>query len=186
MTAKTTYLALLRGINVGGKNKVPMAELKAMLEDLGFEDVTTWIQSGNVIFHSTLTASAAANKIEAALSETFTLDSDLIRVLVLTHAQLGAVVDRRPKGFGDEPGKYHSDAIFLMDFDRDAALAAFSPRDGVDSLWPGTGMVYHQRLTAQRTKSHLSRVMAHPAYKSMTIRSWSTVLKLLDLMAPAS
>ena len=48
--SKTTYLALLRGINVGGKNKVPMAELKALLEELGLEDVRTYIQSGNAIF----------------------------------------------------------------------------------------------------------------------------------------
>jgi uncharacterized protein (DUF1697 family) len=185
MTKPTTYLALLRGINVGGKNKVPMAKLKAMLEELGFTGVTTWIQSGNVIFRSPLAAATLARKIEAALIETFTLDSDLIRVLVLSHAELKAVVDKRPKGFGDEPGKYHSDAIFLMDFALDEALTAFSPRDGVDTLWPGAAMVYHQRLSAQRTKSHLNRVMAHPAYKSMTIRSWQTTQKLLELMDAA-
>jgi uncharacterized protein (DUF1697 family) len=182
MTKPTIYLALLRGINVGGKNKVPMARLKAMLEGLGFEAVTTWIQSGNVIFRSPLAAATVARKVEAALTETFTLDSELVRVLVLSHAELKAIIDKRPKGFGDEPGKYHSDAIFLMDFDRDEALTAFSPREGVDSLWPGTGMVYHRRLSAQRTKSRLNRVMAHPAYQSMTIRSWQTTLKLLELM----
>lgn len=185
MTKPTTYLALLRGINVGGKNKVPMAKLKAMLETLGFEAVTTWIQSGNAIFRSPLAASTIATKIETALTETFKLDSDLIRVLVLSHAELRAVVEKRPKGFGDEPGKYHSDAIFLMGLALDEALATFSPRGGVDALWPGTGLVYHQRLTAQRTKTHLNRVMAHPAYKSMTIRSWQTTTKLLELMDAA-
>jgi uncharacterized protein (DUF1697 family) len=47
-------------------------------------------------------------------------------------------------------------------------------------------MVYHQRLSTQRTKSHLNRIMAHPAYKSMTIRSWQTTLKLLELMDAAA
>lgn len=186
MSAKTTYLALLRGINVGGKNKVPMAKLRATLAELGLEDVSTWIQSGNVIFRSALAASTAARKIEGALTETFKLDSDLIRVLVLSHADFQAVIDKRPKGFGDEPGKYHSDAIFLMGLDLHEALATFAPRDGVDTLWPGHGLVYHQRLSAQRTKSHLGRIVASPLYKSMTIRSWSTTLKLLELLEAAA
>jgi uncharacterized protein (DUF1697 family) len=186
MATETTYLALLRGINVGGKNKVPMAKLKAMLEELGFGAVTTWIQSGNAIFRSTLTAGTIAKKTETALTSTFKLDSDLIRVLVLSHAELKSVVSKRPKGFGDEPETYHSDAIFLMDLALDEALAAFSPRECVDSLWPGPAMVYHQRLSAQRTKTHLNRAMAHPAYKSMTIRSWQTTLKLLELMDAAA
>lgn len=185
MPSKTTWLALLRGINVGGKNKVPMGKLKELLEQMGFEDVSTWIQSGNVILRSELAAKTIASRIEERLTETFKLDSDLIRVLVLSHAELKAVVDKRPKGFGDEPGKYHSDAIFLMGVDRDEALSAFSPRDGVDTLWPGAGLVYHQRLSAERTRTHLNRVMAHPAYKSMTIRSWSTTLKLLELLDAA-
>lgn len=184
--ATTTYLALLRGINVGGKNKVPMATLRTMLEELGLESVTTWIQSGNVIFRSSLAAGTIAKKVETALTSTFKLDSDLIRVLVLSHADLKAVVARRPKGFGDEPGKYHSDAIFLMGVPLDEALATFAPRDGVDALWPGADMVYHQRLSTQRTRSHLNRIMAHPAYKSMTIRSWQTTLKLLELMDAAA
>jgi uncharacterized protein (DUF1697 family) len=186
MAKTTTYLALLRGINVGGKNKVPMAKLRTMLEELGLENVSTWIQSGNVIFRSTLAAGALTKKIETALTDTFQLDSDLIRVLVLSHAELKAVVDKRPKGFGDEPAKYHSDAIFLMGIPLKEALATFAPREGVDAMWPGADMVYHQRLSTQRTKSHLNRIMAHPAYKSMTIRSWQTTLKLLELMDAAA
>lgn len=178
----TTYLVLLRGINVGGKNKIAMAKLKAFLEEQGFADVTTYIQSGNVILSSKLTAKAIGQKIEKGLPDAFKLDTSLIRVLVLSHAELKAVVAKRPKGFGDEPGKYHSDALFLMDIDAKEALPEFSPKEGVDALWPGKGVVYHQRLSAQRTKSRLNRVMASPVYKAMTIRSWPTTIKLLELM----
>lgn len=180
--ATTTYLALLRGINVGGKNKVPMAELKALLEEIGLEEVSTYIASGNAMFRSGLAASAIARKIEAGLTATFKLDDELVKVLVLSHAQLKAVVDQRPKGFGDAPDTYHSDAIFLMDIDRDEAFAVFKPRDGVDKVWPGEAMIYSQRLSAERTKSRLSKMMESPLYKSMTIRSWQTTLKLLELM----
>lgn len=178
----TDYVLLLRGINVGGKNKVAMAALKALLEELGFADVATYIQSGNAFVRSRLGPAAVARKIEDALGGAFTLDSELIKVLALPHAGLRSVVDKRPKGFGDQPTKYHSDAIFLMGIGVDEALAAFSPREGVDAIWPGEGVIYSQRLSAQRTKSRLNRVMASPLYKSMTIRSWQTTLKLLELM----
>lgn len=182
MPAKTTYLALLRGINVGGKNKVPMAALKKLLEDLGLEEVRTYIQSGNVIFRSSLAADTIARNIEAGLTSTFKLDDELIKVLVLSRDALKAVVDKRPKGFGDEPGKYHSDAIFLIEIDRDDAFAVFKPRDGVDKVWPGEGVIYSQRLSAERTKSRLGKIVASPLYKSMTIRSWQTTQKLMELM----
>lgn len=180
--AMTTYLALLRGINVGGKNKVPMAGLKALLEEIGLEDVSTYIASGNAMFRSGLKASTIARRIEDGLTAKFKLDDDLIKVLVLSHDQLKAIVERRPKGFGDEPDKYHSDAVFLMDIDRDEAFAVFKPRDGVDKVWPGEGLVYSQRLSAERTKSRLSKIMESPLYKSMTIRSWQTTQKLLELL----
>ena len=178
----TTYLVLLRGINVGGKNKVPMAELKALLTELGFQDVRTYIQSGNAVVRSELTAASIARKIEEALPKRFRLDSSLIRVLVLSRADFEAVVEKRPKGFGDSPGMYHSDAIFLMDVDAAAAMTAFSPKEGVDAVWPGDGIIYSQRLSAQRTKSRLNRIASSPHYKSMTIRSWQTTLALMDLV----
>ena len=120
--------------------------------------------------------------IEEALPKAFKLDSELVRVAVLSRSELEAVVKVRPKGFGDEPAKYHSDAIFLMGIDADEAMTVFSPKEGVDTVWPGDGVIYSQRLSAHRTASRLNRIMASPLYKSMTIRSWQTTLALLDLM----
>ena len=178
----TAYLVLLRGINVGGKNKVPMAELRNVLEDAGFSNVSTYIASGNVFLDSDLSASKVAETIEAALPKAFKLDAELIKVRMLTADQLEAVVKNRPKGFGDEPAKYHNDAIFLMGIDADQAIAVFSPREGVDKVWPGNGVIYSQRLSAERTKSRLGRIVGTPPYKSMTIRSWQTTLALLWLI----
>jgi uncharacterized protein (DUF1697 family) len=178
----TAYLVLLRGINVGGKNKVPMAKLRSCLEGLGFEKVSTYIASGNVLLDSRLGAAKVAEKIEAALPKAFELDSELVRVAVLSEKQLATVVEDRPKGFGDEPGKYHSDAVFLMGIDVDEAMRVFSPRDGVDKVWPGKGVIYSQRLSAERTRSRLNRIMASPHYKAMTIRSWQTTLALMELL----
>jgi uncharacterized protein (DUF1697 family) len=177
-----TYLILLRGINVGGKNKITMAELKKCLGDLGFSNVSTYIASGNAFITSDKQPAEVKAQIEKALPKTFRLDSELIKVMVLTREQLQAVIDDRPKGFGDQPDKYHSDAIFLMGIDVVEAMQVFHPREGVDKVWPGDGLVYSQRLSAQRTKSRLNTIMMSPLYKSMTIRSWSTTVKLLDIL----
>jgi uncharacterized protein (DUF1697 family) len=181
----TSYLVLLRGINVGGRNKVSMAGLRQLLEDLGYSDVSTYIASGNVMLRSDRPAAEIKERIEEALPRAFQLHSDLIAVLVLTHAQLRAVVDHKPKGFGEQPTRYHSDAIFLMGIEAATAMDAFDPRPGVDRVWPGDGVIYSQRLSAERTKSRLNKVMASPAYKSMTIRSWATTIALLDLLERA-
>jgi uncharacterized protein (DUF1697 family) len=182
MDIMASYLVLLRGINVGGKNKVSMKALKTCLEDLGFENVTTYIASGNAIVDSKKSAGAIKTTIEAALPKAFKLDSELIAVAVLSKTQLKAVIDNRPNGFGDEPGKYHSDALFLMGITAAKTMPIFSPREGVDKVWPGKGVIYSQRLSAERTKSRLSKIVASPAYKAMTIRSWQTTTKLMELM----
>ena len=159
-----------------------MAALRDLLESHGHTKVSTYIASGNVILSSDKSAAGIKGELEDALPSTFKLDSELIAVLVLTQAQLRAVVRDRPKGFGDQPGTYHSDAVFLMGIDTAAAMQVFEPRPGVDEVWPGKGVIYSQRLTAQRTKSRLNRIVGTPAYKSMTIRSWSSTMALLERM----
>ena len=177
-----TYVILIRGINVGGKNKVPMTGLRNCLEELGCSHVSTYIASGNVIVEADKRPDELQAQIEAALPESFKLDSELIRVLVLTRKQLQAVIDNKPKGFGEQPEKYHSDAIFLMGIDSAQAMPVFDPREGVDNVWPGDGVIYSQRLSAQRTKSRLSKIVGTPVYQSMTIRSWNTTTKLLKIL----
>ena len=176
------YLALLRGINVGGRNKVPMKVLKARLEDSGYQGVSTYIASGNVFLTAAGDPDSVARDIEAVLLRSFDLDDELVKVLVLNAEQLQAVVGQKPEGFGERPDLYHSDAVFLMDIDADAALAAFRPREGVDQVWAGDGVIYSQRLSAELSKSRLNAVTASPLYKSMTIRSWNTTQKLADLL----
>ncbi len=176
------YVALLRGINVGGKNKVSMASLRSCLEELGAERVQTYIASGNVMFDSTQSPREMAAQIQRALHSRFALDTKIIEVLVLSHEQLRRVVDDAPQGFGREPDRYHSDAIFLMGITMDEALTAFNPREGIDRVWPGEVVVYSQRLSAERAKSRLSSIVNSPYYGRMTVRSWVTTLKLLALM----
>ena len=179
------YVILLRGINVGGKNNIPMAGLRKRLAALGYANVLTYIASGNVVVQSIKRPAEIKAQIEKTLLESFRLDSELIKVLVLTRSQLQAVIDRKPKGFGEQPEKYHSDVIFLMGLAAARAMPVFNPRAGVDQIWPGDGVIYSQRLSALRTKSRLSTIMGTPEYKSMTIRNWNTTIKLLELLKTA-
>ena len=150
---------------MSGRNKVPMAALRELLESLGHTKVSTYIASGNVILSSDRAAATIKRELEEALPKSFELDSELIAVLVLTLAQLRAVLRERPKGFGDKPDTYNSDAVFLIDIDAATAMKVFDPRAGVDEVWPGKGVIYSQRLTAPRTRSRLGEIVGTPAYK---------------------
>jgi uncharacterized protein (DUF1697 family) len=176
------YVALLRGINVGGKNLIPMPALKAAFEDAGFEDVRTYIQSGNVVFTAPSSSSAAmTQKVEEVIGDAF--DHYPASVVLRSKGQMRAVVDRAPKGFGSEPSKYRYDVTFLKaPLTAKAAAKDVPIKEGVDRLWTGTGVLYTSRLISRATSSRLSRVVGLPSYKNMTIRNWNTTTKLLELL----
>jgi len=178
----TSYIIFIRGINVGGKNKVSMAELKVCLEKLGYTTVSSYINSGNIILTSHHNATYIKNEVERILPQNFSLDDELIKVLVVSQQQLEAVVLNKPSHFGEQPDIYHSDVIFLIDIPTSEAMRVFSPREGVDAIWQGEGVIYSQRLSAERTKSRLNKIMGSPLYKSMTVRNWNTTTKLLHIL----
>jgi uncharacterized protein (DUF1697 family) len=174
------YVALLRGINVGGRNKVAMADLRAVFARNGFDDVSTYIQSGNVLFASSARRDSIEGEIEAMLERDLELP---IMVTVRSRVQMRNVLRGAPPGFGREPDKYHSDAVFLKKpLTAAKAMRVVTPKEGVDRAWPGAGVIYFRRLSARRTQSRLSRIMSTPEYALMTIRNWNTTMKLLDMI----
>lgn len=177
----TTYAALLRGINVGGRNRIPMADLKACFEDAGHEDVRTYIQSGNVVFRTDVTdREVLRGAIERMLAEAF--DYEAI-VGLRSQAELQAVVDAAPRGFGAEKDTYLHDVLFLLPpLQPDEALEALTLRHGVDAAWTGPGVVYASRVKALASKSGLSKIASHPFCRRMTIRNWNTTTRLLALV----
>jgi uncharacterized protein (DUF1697 family) len=182
----TRYVALLRGINVGGNNKVPMADLRAVVEELGATGVTTYIQSGNVLFDGGRTGPAAwTERLEAALAARFAYRA---RVTLRSHEQLRAIVDGAPDGFGQDPERFRSDVIFLLGpTTAREVVAGMQAREGVDTMTAGDGVVYVERLVARLTQSRFARVVGTPVYQEMTIRNWrttTTLLRLLDAGTP--
>ena len=175
------YVALLRGINVGGSNLIGMTALKTCFEAQGFRDVSTYIQSGNVLFAAARTSTPAlAATIEKALSKTFGYDA---RVVLRSSEQMQAIVDGAPPAFGKRPTEFRYDVIFLRaPLTADDALTAINPKPGVDRAFPGNGVVYTSRLISKASQSRLSRIVGTPQYQNMTIRNWNTTTKLLALM----
>jgi uncharacterized protein (DUF1697 family) len=178
--APTRYIALLRGINVGGRNPVPMADLRGAFEDAGYDAVSTYMQSGNVVFETEGARAPLEDDIEALLERQYGIP---LVVVVRSHAQLKRVVEKAPQGFGAAPDTYHSDVLFLKaPLTSRQAMRVVELRDGVDEAWPGTAVLYFARLSARRTQSRMSRIVGTPEYKRMTIRSWATTTKLLAML----
>jgi uncharacterized protein (DUF1697 family) len=175
------YLALLRGINVGGKNLIKMTDLKARFEEHAFRNVVTYIQSGNVVFESDESSSAKLTaRIEAMLSEAFGYQAS---VVLRTRTQLRDVVKRAPDGFGTQPTRYRYDVLFVKTpLTAKVAMESVPIREGVDEVYAGPGVLYYSRLISRASQSRLSRIVSMPIYQSMTIRNWNTTVKLLQMM----
>jgi uncharacterized protein (DUF1697 family) len=178
------YVALLRGINVGGNNLIKMADLKACFEDQGFRRVSTYIQSGNVVFEAGAAGQAGlTRRIEGALAGTFDYPAS---VVLRSRTQMEAIVGRAPEGFGARPARFRYDVVFLKEpLDARTAAKGVPTRPGVDQVAPGRGVLYFSRLIREASRSLLSRIVSMPAYRSMTIRNWNTTTRLLHLMRAA-
>src|SRR5689334_768214 len=108
--SRIRYVALLRGINVGGKNPIKMDALRACFEEAGFDDVVTYIASGNVVFSSSDPRTKTEATIDAMLEKAFGYRGPTV---VLSATDFVAIMNEAPKGFGQSPDEYHSDVIFL-------------------------------------------------------------------------
>lgn len=175
------YLALLRGINVGGKNIIKMADLKSAFEAMGLLNVVTYIQSGNVLFQSDeKDKKILTDKIEKTLSKTFKYEAKLA---IVSRKELKEIVHEAPRGFGTEPDTFRYDVIFLKEpLAPKEAMQSVSVKEGVDSAHAGKCALYFSRLIEKAASSHLTKIIGLPVYQNMTIRNWNTTTTLLKMM----
>ena len=178
------YVVLLRGINVGGRNKVPMAALRELLADT-FEGVQTYIQSGNLLLDSDLTATDVAAQIERLLPTAFKLDSQLIRTLVLDADAYLEVIKGAPPGFGADPEKYRYDVAFYMGVTAAEVEPHIPVNPEVDDVVVGERAFYHRRVAALASRSRVNKIVGTPVYPSLTIRNWRTTTTLGEMLRAA-
>jgi len=184
-----SHVALLRGINVGGRNKVPMAELREVVTSLGYTAVTTYIQSGNVLFTTPDTDTAQmASALESAVSGAFGITAS---VVVLSRDQLARVLADNP--YTEEPNPRFVHVVFLSAelpkdlFDRikvaESAAAAKGNRDTVTAI--GQALFVHtpDGYGTSELAEGLFRIIGTPGHTGVTAtaRNWATSTKLLSL-----
>jgi uncharacterized protein (DUF1697 family) len=182
--AMETLVALLRGINVGGRRTLPMAELASLLSSLGLEDVTTYIQSGNAVFRAPADdVPGLAAVIERRLAEATGLDAG---VLIRTPAELAVIASGNP--FANETTDVRRLHVVFLDREPDGAAAArLDPqRSPPDELHlRGTEVYLHLPNGFGRSKltvGYFERMLGVRA----TARNWNTVTRLLSLAADAA
>jgi uncharacterized protein (DUF1697 family) len=191
--AMASHVALLRGINVGGRNKVPMADLREVVASLGYTGVTTYIQSGNVLFSTadTDTAKLAAT-LEAAIGERFGIWAS---VVVLSRDELAEVLAGNP--YPDEPNPRLVHVVFLNAeprkdlLDRIAATASAVAAKGSGDTVQAAGRALFLHTPDGFGTSELAlalfRIISPPVKQKQqpglaaTARNWATATKLLSL-----
>jgi len=190
--AMASHVALLRGINVGGRNKIPMADLREVVTSLGHTAVTTYIQSGNVLFSTAETDTAElAAALESAIAERFGIWASAV---VLSRDELAAVLAGNP--YPDEPNPRLVHVVFLNAeppqdlLDRIAAAqsatAAKGSRDRIQAAGPALFLHTPDGFGTSELAQVVFRIISPPAKKqapglAATARNWATSTKLLAL-----
>jgi uncharacterized protein (DUF1697 family) len=175
------YVALLRGINVGGNSLIKMSELKDALNGGLLNEVTTYIQSGNVLFESEETDKPKLGKyIAGKIRRSFGLD---VGVIVFRDSEWQKVVKDAPKWWGKDPAWRHYLFVLLEGSTPAEVIEAIGElNQDIEKLAAADGVVYQSVEIAKYGRSRSSRVLSLPAYKRMTIRNYNTTVKLAALL----
>jgi len=167
----TVYVALLRAINVGGTGKLPMATLKAVCEELGFSDVKTYIQSGNVLFRADAAEAEVEQRLDDALGK---LLGKKPGVMLRSRKELEAIAANAP--FPDAKPNYLL-VSFLPGAPPADALDKMVAPDGEEAVVAGREIYVHFPIGSGKSKLKL------PALKPGTARNLNTVSKLAEMAA---
>lgn len=178
-----TYVAFLRGINVGGKNKVAMPRLKETFEAVGLTEVTTYINSGNVIFKDTKRKPAT---IVSALEKAIEKDLGFpIKVLIRDLPAIRKVIKALPDTWSNDQ-KMKCDVMFLWEsVDRKGILKDLKIKPDIEDVVYVPGALIWRVDRPAITRSGMMRIAGSDLYRAMTIRNCNTVRKLAELMASA-
>ncbi len=181
MSTASTFLALLRGINVGGHRKVPKGPLVHCFESLRFQSVRTYIQSGNVLFCTHRgEVKELTEVIETALLEHFTFE---IEAVVLSRERFRSVVAAVPPEWGSSELHSHNALFMLSELPPESFLALLpSPLTQYETVAVGPGVIYWSVLKEQQNKTAYAKLSGSTVLRKMTARNHRTVLKLLDLL----
>lgn len=178
------YVTLLRGVNVGGKNRVPNSEFKQVLEAQGFEDVVIYINSGNAVFSSKQEPVVA--DVQSALEGHFGF---VIPLLILPAKKIKAIADAIPSEWSNDAPKpdksgQKSDVLYLFDeANEPRVLEKMGYMPEVETLIYVDGAVLANVARVNQNRYSLLKLVGTPLYKQMTLRNITTAKKLAELVA---
>ena len=176
------YIALLRGINISGKNKVPMAELRKCFETLDFMEVKTCLNSGNVIFSCKDTdAAELVNRIERMIQHLFSLN---IPVFVIPQEELADILRHAPDWWGTENQEIYDNLIFILPPATfpDMYHEIGAPKEGLEQIQEYQSVVFwsFSRKDYQKT-NWWPKTASVPLGSKLTIRTANTIRKIVKM-----
>lgn len=180
----TIYIALLRGINVGGKNKIKMAELKTALENIGLKQVQTYIQSGNVLFVSEKDESTLRKEIEQMIEVVFGIT---LIVVLRTAAEMRRIVEHCPfpeELLAEAAATCAGESLHVAMLPEPPALSGIDKLEAVnygDDLYSIAGRDVYLLFRGSIRDSKLA-VNLHKLGVPATVRNWKTMNKLVELI----
>jgi uncharacterized protein (DUF1697 family) len=175
------YIALLRGINVGGKNKISMPELKRIFEDMGYKDVVTYINSGNVIFSSSNEdEDEIRTSCESAIAEQLNLN---ILIAIISAKDLASALRNAPTWWDKDAQSKHN-AIFVIPPATAPEIIeqVGSAKTEYEQVSYYGQVVFWTAPIQTFSRTRWSKIVGKPAYNSITIRNSNTTKKLLELL----
>lgn len=175
------HIALLRGINVGGKNKISMPELKLAFEEIGFSDVMTYINSGNVIFSSdTQEKTKLIGEIEAIIEKRFRIS---IPVTVISAKELLDVLDNAPVWWNTDNKEIYDNAIFVISPTNVEEVFAEvgTAKEEYEKVDSYRNVIFWSASLKHFNKTRWSKIASSAVNNKVTIRNANTTRKLLEL-----
>ncbi|GGC95011.1 DUF1697 domain-containing protein [Enterococcus wangshanyuanii] len=175
------YIALLRGINVSGKNKIAMSKLKTACETLGFTNVTTYINSGNILFNSTISVrEELVDLIQRSIKENFGLE---VPVMVLTAEELSTVFANAPEWWGTADKEVYHNTIFMIapTTVEEVVEVIGEAKSEIEQIHLYENVIFWTANLKSFSKTRWSKIASSTVNSKVTIRNANTVKKLLEL-----
>ena len=175
------FVALLRGVNVGGSNMISMNSLKESFETMGFTQVTTYINSGNIVFK---TKEGDARKLEKKIEQMLSKDYELgSKVVVRNLCEMEQLVKSLPPGWNGGDNSWRYNVMFLRhSIDSEKILEDLPVKDDVDHLTYRPGALLWSAQVNELSKSYMAKLSSKKIFQDMTVRNLNTTKKLYELM----
>jgi uncharacterized protein (DUF1697 family) len=180
--APLKYVALLRGINVGKGARVPMKALKGLLEGLGLSNVITYLNSGNVVFHSALSATELTPLIEEALERAF---GQNVPTLVKTSPEMIEIAESIPSEWGNNDREQTYVAYLFDDVAEPGLVSELPVKREFMNIFYAHGAIVWNIKREDYNRSQITKIVGHSSYARMTTRNVNTARKLATLSAEA-